>query len=327
MRRLSLLLIALSLIAVSGCQSTGTATPSSSPTEVTLAMGFIPNVQFAPFYVAVNKGYFAEENLQVNFDYGMETDLLSLVGTDALQFAVASGDQIILARAQGLPVVYVMTYFQRFPVAVISLDDVPLEEPADLIGRSVGIPAPGASYNGWLALLYAERIDEEEIPFEFIGYTQVASLTERRVEAAVVYAANEPVQLRQAGYEYNIIYVADYMNLVSNGIVTNEKTIAEDPALVARLVRAVLRGLRYTIDHPEEAFEICLEYVPEAGGENRETQMAVLEESINFWKSDQLGHSDLSSWEASQEFMVQVGLVDTKTDVEEMVTNQFIAEP
>jgi len=328
MKKLILVVVALCLVVVTGCGTTPTPPPAASPTEVTLAMGYIPNVQFAPFYVAANKDYFADENLDIEFDYGMETDLLNLVGTNALQFAVASGDQVILARGQGLPVVYVMTYFQKFPVAVVSLEDVPLQEPADLVGRSVGIPGLwGASYIGWLALLYSEGIEEQEIPLQSIGYTQVASLTEGQVDAAVVYAANEPVQLRQAGYEPHIIYVADYMDLVSNGIITNEKTIAEGPELVAGLVRAVLRGLRYTIDHPEEAFEICLENVPEAGGENRGTQMAVLKESIKFWEGDQLGYSDPSAWEASQEFMLQVGLTDVETDVDQMFTNQFIVEP
>ena len=330
MKKLGLVLVTLSIMAVSGCGGPPSATPTSpaSPTKVTLAMGFIPNVQFAPFYVAVNKGYFAEEGLEVEFDYGMETDLLNLVGTDALQFAVASGDQVILARGQGLPVVYVMTYFQRFPVAVVSLEDVPLEEPADLIGRSVGIPGLwGASYIGWLALLDAAGIDEPDIKLKSIGYTQVASLTEGQVDAAVVYAANEPVQLRQAGYRPNVIYVADYMNLVSNGIITNEKTIVERPGLVAGLVRAVLRGLGDTIDHPEEAFEICLEYVPEAGGENRDTQLAVLEESIRFWDSDTLGYSDPAAWEMSQDFMLQVGLAERQTDTDRMYTNDFLDIP
>ena len=300
--------------------------PSPAPTKVKLAMGFIPNVQFAPFYVALNQGYFADENLEIELDYGMETDLLNLVGTDALQFAVASGDQVILARGQGLPVVYVMTYFHRFPVAVASLD-LPIEEPRDLIGHTVGIPAPGASYNGWLALLYATGIEEEEIPTEFIGYTQVASLTEGRIDAAVVYGANEPVQLRQAGYDPYLIYVADYINLVSNGLITNEKTIAEQPELVGRLVRAIIRGIDYTITHPEEAFDICLQHVPEAGGENREIQMAVLEESIKFWESDRLGYSDPEAWKTSEEFMVEVGLAEAATATGEMFTNQFIVEP
>jgi len=329
LKKLVLILVTLSVLALSGCSGGAAApTPISPPEKVTLAMGYIPNVQFTPFYVALSKGYFADEKLEIEFDYGMETDLLSLVGADTLQFAVASGDQVILARGQGLPVVYVMTYFHRFPVAVVSLEDLPLEEPADLIGHSVGIPGLwGASYIGWLALLNASGIDEQDVTLESIGYTQVASLTEDQVDAAVVYAANEPVQLRQAGYEPNIIYVADYMNLVSNGIITNEKTIEDRPELVAGLVRAVLRGLRYTIDSPEEAFEICLEYVPEAGGENRDTQMAVLEESIKFWDSETLGLCDPSVWEMSQDFMFEAGLAESKSDVEKMFTNDFIVEP
>jgi NitT/TauT family transport system substrate-binding protein len=325
-----LAVMSLAVLGMSGCAA-GAApgpspTPSPAPAKITLAMGFIPNVQFAPFYVALDQGYFSDENLEIEFDYGMETDLLNLVGTGALQFAVASGDQVILARGQGLPVVYVMTYFQRFPVAVAALD-LPLEKPSDLIGHTVGIPAPGASYNGWLALLYATGIAQDEIPIEFIGYTQVASLTEGRIDAAVVYAANEPVQLRHEGYDPYLIYVADYINLVSNGLITNEQTIADNPELVGRLVRSVLRGIRYTIDHPDEAFDICLQYVPEAGGENRDIQMAVLEESIKFWQSDRLGYSDPAAWQMSQEFMLEVGLAERETDSSEMFTNDFIVEP
>jgi NitT/TauT family transport system substrate-binding protein len=121
--------------------------------------------------------------------------------------------------------------------------------------------------------------------------------------------------------------VADYVNLVSNGLITNEQTIAEEPALVQSLVRAILRGLRYTIDHPDEAFEICLKHVPEAGGENASQQMAVLQESIELWRADDLGRSDPTAWEDSQRFMLELGFVDTETDIEQMFTNQFIMEP
>jgi NitT/TauT family transport system substrate-binding protein len=318
------------IIALGGCgpsQPTATPTPPA-PEEITLAMGFIPNVQFAPFYVAEDKGYFVEENLVIHFDYGMETDLLKLVGAGELRFAVASGDQIVLARAQGLPVVYVLNWYRRFPVCVVSLKEKGINGAKDLVGKRVGIPAvEGASYIGWQALLHAEGIDEAQVNLQVIGYTQFASLTEDRVDAAVCYALNEPVQLREAGYATDVIYVADYANLVSNGLITNEQTIAEQPELAQGLVRAVLRGLEYTVEHPDEAFAICKEHVPEIAGDNEPLQKAVLLESIKFWQGEQLGHSDRAAWEESQRFMHQVGLIDAEVDVETLFTNQFVVEP
>ncbi len=286
-------------------------------TPVILSMGFVPNVQFAPFYVAVDKGYFAKNGLTVEFDYGMENDLLQLVGTGKRQFVVGSGDQVILARSQGLPVVYVTNWYRRFPVVVFALDD--LDWPADLVGKTVGLPGLfGASYIGWQALLNATHTPAERVNVETIGFTQAEA-----VAAGKVDAMNEPIRLRQEGYTPTVIEVADYIDLVANGIITNETTIAENPDLVQRVVRASLMGLRDTISNPDEAFEITLNYVPEAG-EHREAQLAVLEKSIEYWKADRLGYSDQAAWEASQQFLKDIGLIEETTDVNEMFTNRFV---
>jgi len=312
-------------LALSGCTTAAPAT-APAPRRVTLSMGFIPNVQFTPVYVAVERGYFAEEGLEVEFDYGFDTDLLKLVGTGERQFVVGSGDQVILARSQGLPVVYVMNWYRRFPVAVASLQ--PLSGPQDLVGKTVGIPAfQGASYIGWLALLNAAGISPGEVELQSIGYTQVESLVTGQVDAAVVYAMNEPVQLRQEGYEVSIIPVADYIDFVSNGLITNEKTLAEEPELVRGIVRAMLRGLRDTLDDPDAAFDICRRYVPEIDDESAPLQRAVLQESINFWRADDLGRSDAAAWQTSQAFMRRIGLIETEVEVSTLFTNDFIPEP
>ena len=122
----------------------GPQTAPGEPTTIRLPMGYIPDPQFAPFYVAVDKGYFAEEGLNIEFDYSFETDGIALVGANEVPFAVVSGEQVILARAEGLPVVFVTQWFQRFPIVVVSKEASGIASPADLAGRNVGVPVSSA---------------------------------------------------------------------------------------------------------------------------------------------------------------------------------------
>jgi len=293
--------------------------------HVDLGVGYIPNVQFVPLYVAQAKGFYAEEGLDVALEYGFENDFVALTAQGKRQFAVASGDQVILARAQGLPVVYVMKWYQRFPVGVMSLAKTGIDSPAKLSGHSVGTPALfGASYVGWKALVYAAKLDETAIRLDVIGFTQAEAVSQGKVDAAVVYIANEPVQLIQAGVKVDVIQVADYIDLVSNGIITNETLIRENPDLVRRMVRASLRGLEYTLAHPDEAFAIARKAVPEITDQDAPTQRAVLEASMVLWRSDRLGVSDPQAWSDSAKFMLDTGLISSAVDVAKLYTNQFV---
>ncbi|MCS6843866.1 MAG: ABC transporter substrate-binding protein, partial [Caldilineales bacterium] len=162
--RYSLLAILAAALLVAACQPPILSSPAqesaTGPTRVVVGLGYIPSVQFAPFYVAQSKGYFAQEGLEVQFQHGFETDFLKLTGTDEIPFAVGSGEQVILGRSQGLPLTYVLRWSRKVPVVVFALEEEGLTQPTDLEGRRVGIPGLfGASLVAWKALVYATGLD------------------------------------------------------------------------------------------------------------------------------------------------------------------------
>ncbi len=300
---------------------------ATSLTKVHLPMGYVANVQFSPFYVGVARGYFEEAGFDLNFDYRWETDGIQLVAAGEIPFTLASGDQVIQARSQGLPVIAVAAWYQRFPVAIIALEDQPLTVPDDLRGLSIGIPETfGASYIGLRALLKAGGLREADIDLQAIGYTQLAALTTGSVDAVVVYANNEPAVLTQQGIPFNTLYVADYADLVSAVVVSNDTMLAEHPGQVHAFVKAFLRGLEDVLQDPDAAFEISKDYI-EGLEENAAAQRAVLDTTLTYWRpppDTDLGRFSRSSWEQAQEVMLNADLIKKPVPIEHLFTNEFI---
>jgi NitT/TauT family transport system substrate-binding protein len=309
------------------------AQPAAAPTPVVLTrvrlpMGYIPNVQYAPFYVAVDKGYFREEGIELEFDYSFETDGMALVGVNNLQFTLASGEQILLARSQGLPVTYVYGWWQNYPVSIVTKVSSGINTPSDLRGRSIGVPIlAGASYVGLRAILDANGLEESDVKLEVTGFNQVEALLSDQVDAVVVYTNNETVQLRARDVEVNEFRVVDYVHLASNGIVTNEVTMQENPELIRRMARAVTRGLVDTLQDPDEAFEICKKFVEGLGQADQDIQAVqrqVLATSIAFWQNDTLGKTDHQAWENMQSVLLEMGLIPEPIDLDKAFNNDFL---
>ncbi|MCB9420881.1 MAG: ABC transporter substrate-binding protein [Ardenticatenaceae bacterium] len=317
-RTLILFVLLIVLVACGGAAGTETAVLQ----HIRLPMGYIPDPQYAPFYVAVDKGYFAQEGIEIEFDYSFETDGMALVGANELPFAIVGGDQVILARAQEVPVVYVMEWFQKYPIAVVSKKAAGIVKPVDLAGRNVGLPGFfGASYVGYAGLLFANGLALADVDAHDIGFNQVESLLTDQSEAVVGFANNEPVQLAARGEAINVINVADYVDMVSNGVITNEQTIAENPELVQRFVRAFVHGLADTLVDPAEAYEISKKFVEGLD----DSRMNVLEASLPMWQADILGYTDARSWDNTQEILLQMGLLDAPVEnLEQAYTNDFV---
>jgi NitT/TauT family transport system substrate-binding protein len=323
-RKIILVMLGMAL-ALSACSGNRPANGSGELTKISLPMGYIPNIQFAPMYVAIEKGYFREAGLDVELDYKFETDGVALVGAGDLPFAVVSGEQVLLARAQGLPVTYVAAWYQEYPVSVVAKSELEVLIPQDLKGKKIGLPGLfGANYVGLRALLFEAKMSESDVTLDSIGFNQVELLATGEQDVVVGYTANEPIQLRARDIPVTEIRVSDYVQLASNGILASEKVILENPDLVRAFVSAFLKGLADTIANPEEAFELSKAHIPNFADLDADVQKQVLATSIEQWEAERLGHSDPQAWENMQSVLLEMGLITQELDLGKAFTNEFI---
>jgi NitT/TauT family transport system substrate-binding protein len=326
----------LSVWMLSACApSTATTVATATNTEaapaaliqVKLPVGYVPDIQFAALYVAIDKGFYSAQGLDVSIDYSMENDNTVLVGTGNLDFAVVSGEQVLLARAQQLPVVYVMSWYHQYPVGILTKTSANIRSVADLRGKKIGLPGLyGTSYIGAIALLDAAGLSQKDVTLDSIGYNQVAALIADKEDAAVVYTANEPLQLAQQGIDYTLFKTSDAVDLVANGLITNEKTLQENPDLVKKMVAATLQGIQYTSDHPNEAFEISKKYVTNLADTDQKLQMQILLNSIDQWKTNDPGQTDPQAWKNMQNILLKMGLLTQPLDLSAAYSNNYLPQ-
>lgn len=322
-------LVAAMLIAASltGCSFGKSGPTGPGLTSVTIAMGYFPNIQFAPFYLAQAKGYYRQAGLNVTFRSGIEPDVLALLSSGRVQFALAGGDEVLEAGAQGRRVRYVMTQYSRFPTAVFSLKDSGIRDPRQLRGHSIGVPGTyGASYLGLLALLHAVGLPTSSVDIKTIGFTQASTLAAHKVDAAVGYATNDVVQLTARGTAVNELDVYKYANLAAAGVISSDTEISRHPGVVRAFVEATIRGLHETIARPAEAYTLSAQTVSEIKAQPA-VQHAVLARSIDFWRPEPghpLGWIDPGVWRHTADALYRFHQTSRRVQPTGFYTNRFV---
>lgn len=294
------LLLWCAVVFLMSCASTQPAAPL---TKIVVGMPYIPNIQFAHFYTAHAKGYFKDAGLDVTFDYNFENDVVQRVATgNGIQFALASADSILLARAQGVPVKAVMATSQAFPIAFISKSTQVLSTPADLVGKKIGIPGRfGASYIGLKALLAAGNIAEDAVTIEEIGFNQVPVLLQDNVDVISGYANNEPIQLAAQGTSVSVLRVADFAPIASDHLIVSESYLQNNRQIVEQFAAALRKGMETVQSDPSAAYNDAVAFIPELKPDAKNVTIQVLQATVGFWTANNsaIGVIHPAQWEAT----------------------------
>jgi NitT/TauT family transport system substrate-binding protein len=295
-----------------------------------VATGFIPNVMYTPYYVAQDLGYYKAAGLDVEMNYDRVADLMSPLAQGKYTFAITSGDTIAPARAQGIPVRYVMAQYQKYPIGAMTLANggIPLNSPSDLKGHNIGVSATnGPTYIGLRALLKAGKLKESDITVSAVGFAETEALINHQIDAAMTFIDNEPVQARALGYPVKVMPVSKYVSLVGTGVATSDGNIKHHSKMVQAFVTATLKGLRYTLQHTSAAFKIAMKRQPEVTDPQQiQIQRDVLSARLKFQqppKGHPLGWSNPKSWQATIKFLRSMGVINQSVKVKTVYTTIF----
>jgi ABC-type nitrate/sulfonate/bicarbonate transport system substrate-binding protein len=265
--------------------------------------------QFAGFYAAQAKGYYAELGLNVRIEEGRSSiSSIDAVLAGEAHFGV-NDSSVVLRKLKGEPVVVCASILQHTADVILSRKDREIRTPSDLVGTRIMLAGEQGR-----ALLAAMLIQEGISPdaVTIVPHTwSIEDLIAGRVDAMTAYATEEPVQMRMRGITPAMLRSIDYgVDFYGDTLFTTEREIARNPDRTAAFVRASLRGWDYALKNPGEIADLILtlEGVQQRGV----TRESLLEEAAAmtpYILSDviELGHMNPGRWEKIARTFVETG--------------------
>ena len=253
--------------------------PTPAPPEpVTLQLQWVTQAQFAGYYVALDKGWYAEEGIDLTIKPGgpdiIPVDLLS-AGT--VDFATSLLPDLAVAVQEGQPLVSIAQIQQSNGLLLLAFKSSGIQTPQDFVGKRVGVWLGGWEAQ-FRALIAKEGLSEDDFELVSQGFSMEPFLNgDLDVASAMIY--NEYHVVLESGVapeELNIIDYADYgLDFPGDTLCTRRETCEQNPDLCVRMLRASLRGWQYAVEHPEEAAALVLKY-DKSGVQTREHQIAMM---------------------------------------------------
>lgn len=237
------------------------ADPAAAQTAIRFSLDSKFDVSSAPILLAIDKGYFQAEGLDVTVEPGdSSSDAVKRVGSGSYDMGLANLSTVIGFRdahpANPVKAVFIVTNRPAF--AIISRKSRGVEKPKDLEGKVLGAPATDPAFAQWRLFAKVNEIDPAKVKIESIGMpVREPMLQNGQVDAVTGLSYMSYVNLKTMGVPANdlvLMLMADYgVNLYGSSVVVSAKFAAEKPDAVKGFVRALVRGLKDTVKDPAAA--------------------------------------------------------------------------
>ena len=324
----ALITFALVLLSLSTACTDGGKTPAPNELEpVTLQLPWLTQAQFAGYYVALDKGWYQEEGIDLSIKPGgPDISPVDNVVNGFADFGVSLLPDVIVAIQNGQPVISIAQIQQSNGLLLLAKKSSGIETPQDFTGHSVGVWL-GSWEAQFQALIQRENISAQDFDLVSQGFSMAPFLNdELDVASAMIY--NEYQTVLESGLkpeDVNIINYADYgLDFPGDALFTRTDLIKENPDLVMRMLRASLKGWQYAVEHPAEAADIVLKY-DKTGLQTKQHQLSMMTEIAKLVQVSirPLGYTDRADVRRTIETLYTYGVLDKRLQPEDVYTLQF----
>jgi NitT/TauT family transport system substrate-binding protein len=282
------------LFALAGLSlATGLATGAAAETDMPFALDWKFEGPSAPYFVAIDKGYFGDADLTVEVTAGQGSlDAIPKVATGAFPVGFADINSLIkfLDQNPGAPVTAVMMVYDKPPFAIVGRKSLGVETPKDLEGKVLGAPPPDGAWAQFPIFAAENDLDMDAITVEPVGFpTREPMLAEGKVASVTGFSFSSFLNLVRLGVpedDISTILMADHgVDLYGNAIIVNTDFATENPEAVKGFLEAVAMGWKDAIADPAGATESLMERNPaaDAGLEERRLQLAIDANVVTDW--------------------------------------------
>jgi len=298
--------------------------------KVTLRLAFTYNGHRSPYLLAVDKGFYKDEGLDVEVLEGKGiSSSMQLVANKQDDFTIVDPPSLVLGVAQGMPIKQVALIYQYSPNVLISWKDQNIKKPADLVGKTVATLQGDTTTTMLYALLAKNGVDSKAMKIVAADAGTRNQLFLSKAAAAITRFQSDYIDMDAAtNHQVDYFLYSDFgITAMGDGIVAHNDTIRSSPEVVRGVVRASLRAYQYANDHPEEAIASLLKRSPSI---NQTIAVEQLKMMVKFTESPDtrehgIGYSSKVRWEQNQQLMKDFGgLATLQPDVSIYFTNEFL---
>jgi NitT/TauT family transport system substrate-binding protein len=324
---------ALSALVLAAGLLAGGPPGAAATDQVTLAVDWVIGGTHTPYFVAVDKGFYAASNLAVTISRGYGSgDTVKRVAAGRATFGVADMGALVAARANdNVPVKAVMGIYGKAALGLLYLKESGIKGPKDLEGRTLARSASGASVIMLPAFLQKNGVDRAKIKEVVVDGTALLPMlvsrkadfvTEQRIIMPRFQKAAEKEGLHVEAMTYSDFGLATH----GNAVMVMDGLVQSNPDLIRRFVQATARGLTYAFDKPDESLEIMQKYNREVEPDFGKAELAIMKSLLSPEAAAKgLGYMSPDVMTSTRDIVTQALGLKRVVPVEELYTNQFVA--